>query len=47
MDAINESLKEKKSLEPDIIMLICSLHTTVKTEQLTEHDMLHVKVKVC
>ena len=28
-------------------MLIRSLHATVKTEQLTEQHILHVKVKVC
>ena len=28
-------------------MLIRSLHATVKTEQLTERQILHVKVKVC
>ena len=28
-------------------MLIRSLHATVKTEQLTEQQILHVKVKVC
>ena len=28
-------------------MLIRSLHATVKTEQLTEQQMLHVNVKLC
>ena len=46
--SIQRILERKKSLEPDMVMLIGTLHYTVKTEQLTQYQqILHVMVKVC